>query len=53
MGVKGSITSLLGGPWDLLIIYKWIITVLIIGVTPISPFRGIISKVINPIRISY
>ena len=43
---------LLGGPWDELII-TGIITLLIIGVTPTSPFRGIISSVISPVISSY
>ena len=30
-----------------------LLTLLIIGVTPISPFKGIISRVISPIISSY
>ena len=34
--------------------YKWVITLLIIGVTPIRSFRGVISRVISPVtRSSY
>ena len=34
------ILTVLGGSWDLVTIYNWVITLLIIGVTPIRPFRG-------------
>ena len=47
--------ALLGGPWDLVTTYNWdyIITLLLIGVTPLSPFRGIISRIISPAISSY
>ena len=37
----------LGGPWDLVAAYNWDynMTLLIIGVTPISPLKGIVRRV--------
>ena len=51
-----GITGLLVGSWDLVTIYNWdykTITLVIIGVTPLRPFRGFISRVISPVISSY
>ena len=47
------IRILVAGPWDLGTTSYWLITLLIIGVAPISPFRGILRKAISPIISSY
>ena len=41
-----TVQDLLGGSWDL-------VTLLIIGVTTIRPFRGVISRVLSPVISSY
>ena len=47
-------TTILGGPWDLVISYSWgIIALFRTGVTSISPFRELISRVISPVISSY
>ena len=46
-------TLLLGGSCDLVTIHNWVITLLIIGVTPIRSFRGVVSRVIRPVMSSY
>ena len=62
LGLMRLIRGLLGGPGDLvttyngilrLTTYNGIISLLIIEVTPMSPFRGIISRVIIPVICSY
>ena len=42
--------SLLGGPWDLVTPFNWDVITLIIGVTPISPFREIIIRRVITIK---
>ena len=42
-----------GGPWDLELLITGMRTILITGVTPISPFKGIISRVTRPMISSY
>ena len=50
-GTKAHVT-LLGGPWDLVTTYNWDFNpILIIGLTPISPFRRI--RVISPVISRY
>ena len=41
--------GVLGGPWDLVTTLTGVITLLVIGLAPINPFRGIISKVVSPV----
>ena len=42
--------GLLGGSWDLIPTYNWVfLTLLTIGITPIRPFRGVISRVIRTV----
>ena len=49
--MAGSVTVVVGS-WVLVLI-TGIRTLLIIGVTPISPFKGSISRVISPVISSY
>ena len=44
-----NLTALLGGPWDLVTTYNWGYNPTHNWVTPISPFREIISRVISPV----
>ena len=47
-------SALLGGRWDFfLTTYDRDYDPTLVGVTTISPFRGIISRVISPVRSSY
>ena len=41
--------AILGGSWDIITTYNWDITLLIIGVTHLSPYGGIISRVVIPV----
>ena len=43
----------LGGPWDLVTTYSWDDNLTYNWVTPISPFRGIMSRVISPVITNY
>ena len=43
----------LGGPWDLVTTYSWDNNPTYNWVTPISPFRGIISRVTSPVISGY
>ena len=45
-----GLQSLLGGSWDLTNhLLTGLVTLLILGITPIRPFRGIISRVISTV----
>ena len=52
-GFCSSLLGLLGGPWDLVNTCNWIVTLLVSAVTPISPFRGVLIRVISPVISSY
>ena len=51
--VKGMKGCVLEGSWDLVTIYNWGYNPTYNWVTPIRPFRGVISRVISPVISSY
>ena len=45
--------SILGGAWDLVITFNWDYNRTYNWGSPISPFRGVVSRVISPVISGY